>query len=363
MTGTGLSDLVAKAFETACDSAGMEDFLTGTAEYFDAQQGTVVISPLHNPSDLLPITYGTTPECMREWLTSPDGPGSILDRFAQLRPGDTVRENGGNLDPNGQSMRMLGSIVSIDERNLCLLVLWRMPDRSPFSEPEGETLSVLSNFLRRAIEVNTRFVEIFTEHKNAISVLDQAPRAVIILGQNGQPTYQNFEAQRITSKNDGLFADKTGIRIEDEVASEKVSAFLKQIHAAEPDQFTTHRLTTVIRRQSNEAPYKLLMYALPFKSSQAKLNAHQGLAVLLIHDPETLQELNTDLLKDFYNLTRAESALAQLLFLGKSLPDTSDHLGISINTARTQLRSIFSKVGVHSQAALLQEFAKSIIEG
>jgi len=120
---------------------------------------------------------------------------------------------------------------------------------------------------------------------------------------------------------------------------------------------------TVIRRKSNEAPYKMLMYALPFNPSQAKLNADQGLAVLLIHDPETLQELNTDLLKDYFNLTPAESTLAKSLFMGISLPDTSEQLDISINTARTQLRSIFSKVGVHSQAALMQEFAKSIIQG
>ena len=120
---------------------------------------------------------------------------------------------------------------------------------------------------------------------------------------------------------------------------------------------------TVIRRKSSEAPYKLLMYALPFKPSQAKFNVNQGLAVLLIHDPKTLQELNTDLLKDYFNLTPAESTLAQSLFLGNSLPDTSEQLDISINTARTQLRSVFSKVGVHSQAALMREFAKSIIQG
>ena len=88
----------------------------------------------------------------------------------------------------------------------------------------------------------------------------------------------------------------------------------------------------------------------------------QGLAVLLINDPETLVDLNASLLHNFYNLTRAEAALAQSMFLGNTLPEASNLLGVSINTTRTQLRSIFKKVGVHSQAALLQEFAKTVIQ-
>ena len=53
------------------------------------------------------------------------------------------------------------------------------------------------------------------------------------------------------------------------------------------------------------------------------------------------------------------SALAQALYDGMAFRRHRPTLGISVNTARTQLRSIFKKVGVHSQATLLQELAKS----
>lgn len=363
MTGAGLADLVAKAFEAACDADGMAEFLSGVADFFGAQQAAIVIAPQDNPSDILSITFGIRSEQVCEWFATHEEPDFLFDKFRNLRPNDAVMENNRNHDPDHWSMRLLGDVVSIDNNNICFMALWREVGRPPFSDPEVETLRSLIGYFRRAIEVNKRFVNIFSEHRNALSVLDQLPRAVIILGQNGQPIYQNLEATRILNKNDGLTLSGSQIKIDDDDTSNKISTFLDQVRTPKSDQFNSHRLITVIPRKSGIAPYKLIMYALPFQRSQAIINENQGLAVILIYDSETLINLNTSLLHNFYNLTRAEAALAQSLFLGNSLPDASDRLGISINTTRTQLRSIFKKVGVHSQAALLQEFAKSVIQG
>ena len=45
---------------------------------------------------------------------------------------------------------------------------------------------------------------------------------------------------------------------------------------------------------------------------------------------------------------------------GSGVRDTARVLGISINTARSQLRGIFKKVGVKSQSGLVKEFAKAL---
>jgi len=361
MTGAGgLPELVAKAFEAACDADSMKGFLAGVADFFDARQGAIVISPQHNPTDILPITFGITADCVREWFATSD---ESSGRFTRLLPGDTVLENGSKNDPGSLTRHLLGGAVSADEYNRCFMALWRETEQPPFSEPEEETLSVLMYYFRRAIVANNRFVHILSEHKNAMLVLDQSPRAIIILGQNGLPTYMNLEATRILRKNDGLGANEAGLVIDDPATSEKITDFLEQIRTVKPRQFNAHHLATVVPKKSGIAPYKLIVYALPFERSLAALNTGQGLAVLLIYDPEALIDLNTGLLHNFYGLTRAEAALAQSLFIGRSLPEASDRLGISINTTRTQLRSIFKKVGVHSQAALMQEFAKSVAPG
>ena len=361
MTGAGLPDLVAKAFEAVGDADSLTELLAGTADFFGAQQGAILISSPHDPADCQPITFGIAPEHLYEWCATRTDADSVFGKLIRLRTGDALLEN--NDDADHPKMHLLGGVVSSDEHKRCAIVLWRNADRPPFSEPEVETLRRLIGYFQRAIDFNARFASTYTDHQNAVSVLDQAPRAVIILDQNGLPTYQNLEAARVLSKNDGLTTSETGIMIDDEDSRTKILAFLEQMNAAESGQFSANRLITVIPRKSGGAPYKLIMYALPIQHSQPMLNSNQPLAVLLIYDPETLVDLNTSLLHNFYNLTRAEAALAQSMFLGNSLPEATHQLGVSINTTRTQLRSIFKKVGVHSQAALLQEFAKSIIQG
>jgi DNA-binding CsgD family transcriptional regulator len=104
----------------------------------------------------------------------------------------------------------------------------------------------------------------------------------------------------------------------------------------------------------------MMAYALPFKKSQADLNEDEAMAAMIIYDPTTAGDMRTDGLKTFYSLSVAEARLAESLCAGQPLPDAATSLGISVNTARSQLRGIFKKVGVTSQSALLREFAKAL---
>ena len=54
-----------------------------------------------------------------------------------------------------------------------------------------------------------------------------------------------------------------------------------------------------------------------------------------------------------FGLTAAEFRLARKLASGFTLEDASAHLGISKNTARTQLRGLFEKTGTHRQSDLV----------
>jgi DNA-binding CsgD family transcriptional regulator len=55
-----------------------------------------------------------------------------------------------------------------------------------------------------------------------------------------------------------------------------------------------------------------------------------------------------------YHLTPAEERLATLLAQGESLKEAAEGLGISRNTAATQLKSVFQKTGVHRQSDLVR---------
>lgn len=67
------------------------------------------------------------------------------------------------------------------------------------------------------------------------------------------------------------------------------------------------------------------------------------------------------MLNHVFGLTPAEQNLSAELLETKSLPDAATRLGIKVSTARTQLKSIFEKVGVHSQSALIARLTAMIM--
>jgi pimeloyl-ACP methyl ester carboxylesterase/DNA-binding CsgD family transcriptional regulator len=81
--------------------------------------------------------------------------------------------------------------------------------------------------------------------------------------------------------------------------------------------------------------------------------AGQSRAMVLTASPGS-RALSQDGLCAFFSLSPAEARLTQQLALGQSMEDAATALGVSHNTAKTQLKKVFAKVGVKRQPELLQ---------
>lgn len=69
--------------------------------------------------------------------------------------------------------------------------------------------------------------------------------------------------------------------------------------------------------------------------------------------------LSPEVLAVLYQLTPAEARLAALLAGGAELKDIAGTLGVSLNTARSQLRSVFAKTGTRRQSELIHRILTS----
>ncbi len=81
--------------------------------------------------------------------------------------------------------------------------------------------------------------------------------------------------------------------------------------------------------------------------------AGEGRAVVLAASPGS-RALSEGGLISFFGLSPAEARLTQQLAFGHSMEEVSKALGVSHNTAKTQLKKVFAKVGVKRQPELLQ---------
>jgi DNA-binding CsgD family transcriptional regulator len=76
--------------------------------------------------------------------------------------------------------------------------------------------------------------------------------------------------------------------------------------------------------------------------------------MLLIPDPLLVPKQPTEVVREALHLTDAEALLATTLFAGGTLRRAADELRVSINTCKSQLKSIYAKTGCRNQADLVK---------
>ncbi len=76
-------------------------------------------------------------------------------------------------------------------------------------------------------------------------------------------------------------------------------------------------------------------------------------SLLILFDLDECLRPSEEMLRDAFELTRAEARLAARLACGESLQDIADAFGISPGTARMQLKAVFVKTRTCRQAELV----------
>ena len=79
-----------------------------------------------------------------------------------------------------------------------------------------------------------------------------------------------------------------------------------------------------------------------------------AVAVLYVSDLEAHTLPRSEALRSLYALTSAEIELVELLCDGCSLEEAAEHRGVTMNTARSQLKQIFFKTNTSRQSELVR---------
>jgi DNA-binding CsgD family transcriptional regulator len=90
------------------------------------------------------------------------------------------------------------------------------------------------------------------------------------------------------------------------------------------------------------------------KATAGTLDVRPPVAAIFLHDPTVAVKIDEQAIRSGFGLTPAECRLTALLIAGRSLQEASVQLGVSRHTVRSQLKEVFAKTGVNSQADLLR---------
>ena len=96
----------------------------------------------------------------------------------------------------------------------------------------------------------------------------------------------------------------------------------------------------------------MLVEAMPVTAFGSDLFS-EGRAILLLTDLGAQPATDATLLGLVFGLTAAEAKMAARIALGDGVDNAAAALGVSRETARTQLKAVFQKTSVRSQPELL----------
>jgi DNA-binding CsgD family transcriptional regulator len=222
----------------------------------------------------------------------------------------------------------------------------------PFAAWDLAWLDRLVPHLEQAYRVHARLRGHLLRENAYERVLDRFPTGTVLLNAEGRVLTSNRAARRIASLNDGFSLEDRRVFAtvpeSDAVFQRAVCALLERPFEAHP---APERGLT-LERPSGLRPFDVMVSPLFAGSAVGMLD--DAFAAIYITDPEFRQLEMRSLLGAFHRLTNAEIELAALICGGETLKASALARGVSIHTARTQLRNIFMKTSTRRQAELVR---------
>jgi DNA-binding CsgD family transcriptional regulator len=193
--------------------------------------------------------------------------------------------------------------------------------------------------------------------------LERAKAATVALEMIGAAAAFVSGSGRLRSAN-RLFQDIIGtdmldsaerLKIADSHADLRFAGALEHAKAGVPTG-----LSIALRETRERGP--AVLHMLPVLG-EARDVFWDGGFILVLSRPGTGRALKSEVLQSLYDLTPAEARLARHLANGLSPDKIAAQAGTSVATVRSQLKSLFSKLGVNRQAQLVALLAGLVLPG
>lgn len=179
-----------------------------------------------------------------------------------------------------------------------------------------------------------------------LATLNRLPTGVVVVDAEANILFMNSLGTDYLARGDGLTMSQAGLcRTNRQAETAELHRLVKLAVDAGGDVIA-HAIA--VTREESDRPLSVVIAPLPAEHSTGRV------AVLLINDPERQSLPSTDTVAKLFDLTDAEARLALALSEGQRIEDAAEKLGITVNSARTYLKRIFSKTDVTRQAELVR---------
>jgi DNA-binding CsgD family transcriptional regulator len=246
-----------------------------------------------------------------------------------------------------------GGAVLREDSAVAILRVNRPRRGPPFGERELGILRLLMPHLKRALQFQRRLSLVETRGQALLAGLDALPTGFVLVDARGKILLINRSAEVILRQNDGLSTNCQMLRAACRSESERLREIVCTAARTGASNGTQAGGAISISRPSLRRPYSVLVCTLRL-SHNPYPTAKFPAAVVFITDPDSSRQADEKILRALFGLTVAECHLAAVLQNGATLQKAAELLGISRNTAHSQLAAIFDKTRTNRQTELIR---------
>lgn len=226
------------------------------------------------------------------------------------------------------------------------------PGETPFDHGDARALAAWLPHVARALALQHRISSAESASAASSAAFDRLALGAVMVDERARLIIINRLAERLLAAGDGL-------KVSGGVLCAGTPAATARLHAAIRDSAReaaaagrTRSAGLRLVRAARAAPLDIIVVSLAGPGSAR--GARRPAAIVFIADPERTHVTPERLLRDLYGLTPAEARLAMSLAHGRSLAAAAADLGVTRNTAHTQLSAIFAKTGAATQTELVR---------
>lgn len=239
-----------------------------------------------------------------------------------------------------------------EDRLHAAISVQRSQDKGRWSNRRMEMLTELVPHIQRALKIHRQLALLETEEKALQLGLDKMVMGLVLLDRGGEIVYTNPMADDIIRTHPALRRQGERLFANHHDDSRKLVKLVNEAILASTNDHEPQAIG--LRNPSGYDVLPVLITRVNKGDRLADADTNRIRAAIYFSDPSHSHPMSPDTLTETYGLTVAEAWVAIGIANGVSLEDLAEQGGTSINTARSQLRSIFRKTNTRRQAELVK---------
>jgi DNA-binding CsgD family transcriptional regulator len=231
-----------------------------------------------------------------------------------------------------------------------LLSLMRARKRGRYDRIEKKHLSLVVSHLRRALVLNARLGALESSLTSLESLVSALGSPVFIVDRNCKICHVNLSGEQTLREGEYLTLSNSRIVCRNAGQSKSLHDAVKQA-AAQLKERADGVASQTVRLVTDRRTAIVIVQPLYSRTAAFATKVRAEVALFLTL-PGTATPAAGAILRMAFNLTAAETRLAEQLLSGTRLADIADRLSLSRETLKSQLAALFGKTGTNRQAEL-----------